>query len=1043
MTLVVIRPGGFVSGSQLSSKTKHQLLVPARLTETMFAWGEDCQRGFWLKGDSSSADEGVHHLNVGYNVADLSAGRSVLAFVKSNGNAFVLRTHESKDGNRVRGKQKFVKCKEKIEAVSCEDDVVTLLSERGSVFCVDTTDTPYTPRILVAFSSIPVVQVACGSQHSVALTKECQVYTWGLDSRGQLGLGKRSSGARSPQHVRSLWSVPVVRISAGGDQSFALSVSGGVFGWGRNNCGQLGLGDTKDIYSPTCVSSLNLKKTCDICCGKDHTAILTKHGAVFTFGSGQYGQLGHNSSQNELHPRLVAELWGVKVIRIACGRYHTLVLTESRKVYAFGCGEQGQLGNRRESNPSVPLPVLLPHVSDSTHPKIGTIFAGENCSFATCSSDEDLKKNLDANRVIEATQHDLGVMVDNWTSKCDEKSWKKIKQEIRRTFSSASCLNKSFLVQRDKHFQTSPKYHGLNLKLARRYFKKLVKTEDVWEEVEAAVLHLLPLLHKNPVGVECLRIFLLLNELLHVIQKYRKQNDSQLAEMVAAAVTGLSRKSLEVLGEWWSSLSPSSMERYVSVWKQALSEILSEENAPRSSGVRNLLQVLQYMYNVNSRVSESRRLPESYFYLLINQDFLFDEVQIWRLKSMRRYVRAEPLVLCNFPIVMDLQAKKLVFDTNTDLTREEFQLSIFDQFLMDMFADFGWCYPNSPFLLLNLNRASVLKGTFKQLAAIDPRDYKRELVVFFDENYEIDNVYKKDFFHEVFHELLSAESEMFMFNDSQTLAWFSSKASHEDERFYLFGVLCGLALYNHMIVYLPFPLVLFKKLLGMRPSLDDLKEFSPIVGKSMQCILDEYTDEDLEYMYFSMPWDETEVALDPENPEKQLTSENKQEFVDAFVNHAFNASVEIAFAEFRRGFFQVCDRDLVRLFRPKELQEILVGKDFHDWEKLKQNTVYEGEYNADHPIIQMFWEVFDELTENQKKTFLWFVTGFERVPVLGLDTIKMKIKVKHFQDLSQDQYYPATHTCFSTLELPLYSTKQIMQSKLTEALSNKRISQCV
>ncbi|MEQ2174063.1 hypothetical protein GOODEAATRI_003910 [Goodea atripinnis] len=207
----------------------------------MFSWGEDCQRGFWLNGDSST-DRGVHHLNVGYNVTGLSAGGSVLAFVKSNGNAFILRTYEGKDGNRVRGKQKFVKCKEKIEAVSCEDDVVTLLSERGSVFCVDTT---HTPRILGAFSNIQVAQVACGSQHSVALTKECQVYTWGLDSRGQLGLGKKGSGARSPQQVRSLSSVPVVRISAGGDQSFALSVSGGVFCWGRNNCGQLGLGDTK------------------------------------------------------------------------------------------------------------------------------------------------------------------------------------------------------------------------------------------------------------------------------------------------------------------------------------------------------------------------------------------------------------------------------------------------------------------------------------------------------------------------------------------------------------------------------------------------------------------------------------------------------------------------------------------------------------------------------------------------------------------------------------------------------------------------------
>ena len=58
--------------------------------------------------------------------------------------------------------------------------------------------------------------------------------------------------------------------------------------------------------------------------------------------------------------------------------------------------------------------------------------------------------------------------------------------------------------------------------------------------------------------------------------------------------------------------------------------------------------------------------------------------------------------------------------------------------------------------------------------------------------------------------------------------------------------------------------------------------------------------------------------------------------MDAYVNHVFNTSVEGAFQEFKRGFFQVCDRDLVKLFRPKELQEVLVGKDFLDWEKLKQ-----------------------------------------------------------------------------------------------------------
>lgn len=67
-----------------------------------------------------------------------------------------------------------------------------------------------------------------------------------------------------------------------------------------------------------------------------------------------------------------------------------------------------------------------------------------------------------------------------------------------------------------------------------------------------------------------------------------------------------------------------------------------------------------------------------------------------------------------------------------------------------------------------------------------------------------------------------------------------------------------------------------------------------------------------------------------------------------------------------------------------------------------------------------------------------FVTGFERVPVLGMEKIKMTVRVKQVQDRTYDQYYPESHTCFSALDLPLYSTKEIMQTKLTEALSNDR-----
>ncbi|XP_060933111.1 probable E3 ubiquitin-protein ligase HERC4 isoform X2 [Limanda limanda] len=1003
----------------------------------MFSWGEDCHQLFWSKHSpvDGSAEARVHQFNPGYVIRGLSAGHSVLSFIKTNGNAFIIRTHENKDGRRVRGKQKFVECKERIRAVSVTDDVVSLLTDSGSLLCVDTTRPPFTPRPVKELCNIPVCQVACGSQHSVALTNDGRVFTWGQDSRGQLGLGQGKPFAISPQQLRPLSSIPLVHVAAGGEQSFALSVSGGVFGWGRNDRGQLGLGDTTDRRTPAPVKGLNMKGTVHISCGKDHTAALTKDGSVFTFGSGEFGHLGHNSFSDQLRPRLVAELLGAKVTEIACGLNHTLVSTDAKKVYSFGCGEQGQLGHGGESHPSVPLPVQLPQ-SSSDGPDIRNIFAGRNCSFATCSSNEE--PNTD--RVSNASQTCLDDMIDKWTTKCDAKTWKKIKQEIHRSFSTASCMNQSFLEKRkEKHFQTSSKYHGVNLSLARLAFKKLVKNDDVLAEVAAAVLKLLPSF-VDPVGVEGLRIFLLLNDLLHVIQKLHRPQSTELAQAVAAAVLKLSAENLQVIGNWWTTLSASKISAYVRVWKKSLSDMLSSSFLPPCSGFRNLLQVLQYMYNANSKTSESQRLPDSDFYLLMDLNFLGLDLTQWVLQTKRKMMGVEPLIVGRFPIVMDLKSKKWILDTFAEAIKLESGNTIGWNFLCMLGLED--LIDEDPLFKLELRRASISEDTFEQLDAVHHEDYKKRLEVFFDENFEQDdvNVNIRDFFNEVFHELVSDESGMFTFNDSGRLAWFPSNATHDHHRYFLFGVLCGLTLHNQCIIHLPFSMALFKKLLGVKPSLEDIVEFSPDVGKSLLSILEESGDEYFEMLDqpFIISWDGTDVDLDPTNPEKTVTSQNKKEFVDAYVNHAFNTSVESVFLDFKRGFYTVYDRDLLKLLRPEELQEVLLGKDFCDWEKLKQNTLYESPYLVDHPNMQMFWEVFDELTEDQKKKFLWFVTGFERLPILGNES--MTIRLKCVGDDPPDQFYPETHTCYTYLDLPLYSTREIMRTKLTEALSHGRRS---
>ncbi|XP_029910454.1 probable E3 ubiquitin-protein ligase HERC3 isoform X2 [Myripristis murdjan] len=957
----------------------------------MFCWGEHSCRAWTLKTKDGSnvarTEDGMDFFELRFHMKSLSVGENVAAYIRSDDNVFVIRKA---------GQQKNVKGKERIRAVSCEDDAVILLSEEGKLLSVEAA---YTPRPLEVLCDIPVSQVACGSHHSVALTKDGQVYTWGQDSSGQLGLGKRKPVVGSPQLVRSLWANPLVQVSAGGEQSFALAVSGSVFSWGKNHRGQLGLGDTTDRHTPTAVQCLNMKKTVHISCGREHTATLTKGGTVFTFGSGQFGQLGHNSFRDELRPRVVSELWGAKVTEISCGRHHTLVLTDSRRVYSFGCGEQGQLGRREESRQSVPLHVQLPHAPDVTDGhQIGNIYAGGNCSFALCAVNKEVHQESNPRGAQYIPQQCLDDVIEKWISKCNAKTWKKTQREIKRMFSSASCVNKSFLDQSgDKHFQTSPKYSGLNLSLARRAFKKLVTKDTVWAEVEAVLMQqLLPSLGGKQVGVEGLRLYLLLSELLHVIQKHKPQQSTQLAKAVAAAIQRLPAESLQVLADWCLSLERSTMIKYVKVWKQALSETLSSDVTDHhSAAVKVLLQVLQCLYNV---VGDG--LP----------------------------------ILCCFPFVMNLQSKKTVFDISSRLTQAQHQRA----------PAFFWLFGIEPptsfsFFELRLKRASLLEGTLQQLADADHTAFKKPLVVYFDGDPKLTNVYMKDFFHKLFEEIASAKSGMFMYNDSKTLAWFPSKlqTTAGDKTYFLFGVLCGLALYNQSIIYLPFPMALFKKLVGVKPSLDDMVEFSPVVGRNLLYILEDYVDDDIEnlYMDFSIVWDEKPVELDPQDPGKPVTSRNKREFVEAYVNYAFSASVEEVFEEFSRGFFEVCERDVVRLFRPEELKGVMVGKESYDWAKLKQNTVYQDFYHKEHPTILMFWDVFAELTEEQKKALLLFVTGFDRVPILGMNQVRMIIRVRYD---STEQHFPEALTCYSILELPFYSTREVLKARLTEALSHNR-----
>ncbi|KAJ4427740.1 hypothetical protein ANN_25393 [Periplaneta americana] len=211
--------------------------------------------------------------------------------------------------------------------------------------------------------------------------RDGELYAWGCNSYGQLGLGTQSDSQQKPCLVSSLSGIPIAFIACGGNHSFAVSKSGAVYGWGKNIFGQLGLSDDNDRHFPSQLKTLRSIKVKYIACGEDFSVFLTKDGGVFTCGAGMYGQLGHGATGNEYLPRKVLELMGSVVTQIACGRRHTLAYVPSRgRVYAFGLGGAGQLGTRATQSASTPQVVLGPWVSPGGVPVVQADMESEHAT---------------------------------------------------------------------------------------------------------------------------------------------------------------------------------------------------------------------------------------------------------------------------------------------------------------------------------------------------------------------------------------------------------------------------------------------------------------------------------------------------------------------------------------------------------------------------------------------------------------------------------------------------------------------------------------
>ena len=358
---------------------------------------------------------------------------------------------------------------------------------------------------------------------------------------------------------------------------------------------------------------------------------------------------------------------------------------------------------------------------------------------------------------------------------------------------------------------------------------------------------------------------------------------------------------------------------------------------------------------------------------------------------------------------------------------------------------------------------------------------------------------QQEMFRVLFGQALDPSHGMFTVDEETRMTWFQPESLEPLFKFEALGVLMSLAVYNSITLPITFPIAFYRKLLGLKvKKVDHVRDGWPQLAKHLQGLLD-WKDGDVadvhirtyEFTYEvfgrivsvdilrhgrDLPWppvpsrkgkekvktasfdvppvetsDEsgTSVWVSPisrmdayitnvghrnEPSEAPLvTNANREQYVKDYVFWLTDKSVRPQYEAFARGFYTCLDRTALSIFTAEALQSFIEGIQEIDIDGLQESTIYQ-EYKADDQVVIWFWEVVKSWDHHRHKLLLEFVTASDRVPVNGVRAIRFGIQ----KEGPVDERLPSSHTCFGTLLLPQYSSKEVLERMLGIAVEQAK-----
>ncbi|XP_029444361.1 ubiquitin-protein ligase E3C isoform X2 [Rhinatrema bivittatum] len=257
--------------------------------------------------------------------------------------------------------------------------------------------------------------------------------------------------------------------------------------------------------------------------------------------------------------------------------------------------------------------------------------------------------------------------------------------------------------------------------------------------------------------------------------------------------------------------------------------------------------------------------------------------------------------------------------------------------------------------------------------------------------------------------------------------------------YYFLGRMLGKALYENMLVELPFASFFLSKLLGTSADVDihHLASLDPEMYKNLLFLKSYEGDVEelgLNFTVVNNDLGEAQVVeLKPGGKDIPVTSANRIAYIHLVADYRLNKQIRHHCLAFRQGLANVVNLEWLRMFDQQEIQVLISGAQVPiSLDDLKSFTNYSGGYSADHPVIKIFWRVVESFTDEDKRKLLKFVTSCSRPPLLGFKELYPAFCIHNGgSDLER---LPTASTCMNLLKLPEFYDENLLRSKLLYAI---------